>query len=308
MSYLKSKIMIQFLKPAILLAGILAAISSGQSCSKKPSDGDSDTLKPPPWNQMSIDLTPAWSLDGTKIVYAREPADGARDTSWQWGAFIYDVNTGKDTCIWPNILFDGFAWSPDGERLAFIQSGLIYVHSFTNNSSIQITTSKKQFRVRWSPCGDKLVFFYKTLGGGLFVYDFEDDSITHVINRSEAGAGDWLPDCSTLVLLDSCVYKECGITRYQLYRDSVWIISQMPGYKRDINVSPDGQTILVSVELDIWAVNIDGGEPNQLTTEGGAYADWSPDGQWIVYTKIDRRNGYLWLMRPDGTEKHQITF
>jgi Tol biopolymer transport system component len=59
---------------------------------------------------------------------------------------------------------------------------------------------------------------------------------------------------------------------------------------------------------NIWVYSMTTGAYSQLTTEGGNYPDWSPDGQWIVYTKVDPLNGHLWLMRPDGTEKHQITF
>ncbi len=297
-----------FSRAIIMIACLIGAITIGPSCNNKPSDDDSDTLKLPPWNQMEIDWFPAWSPDGSKIIYARFPADGARDTSWAWGGFIRDVATGKDTCIWPNVKFTGFSWSPDGNRIAVNQNANIFVYDFRDNSTKQITFKNRNFAVSWSPCGDKLIFFVKTAEGGMYMYDFDADATVHVESRLGAGAGDWMPNCSTIALLDSCIYTECGVYGYNLYTDSVWFVTDVPGYKREISLSPDGETIVFGVENDIWAAKFSGGEPYRLTTEGGGYADWSPDGKWIVYTKVDRWNGHLWLMRPDGSEKHQITF
>lgn len=287
---------------------LLCLFFPSTSCRDKSGNDDIDTTSVPPWNQMKIDWFAAWSPDGSKIIYTRDPADGARDTSWQWGAFVHNIASGTDSCIWPGVLFDGFAWSPDSRAVAYCQNAQIYVHEFDSHSTNQITHSNRNFGVRWTPCRDKLIFFVRANDGGLFVYDFEQDSITHVIDRIQSDAGDWLPNCSTLVLLDSCIFTDCAVVTYDLYSKSVRVISRIPGTHRDVAVSPDGMTAVFSAQSQLWSVPVSGGLAKQLTTEGGDYPDWSPDGQWIVYTKIDRRNGYLWLMRPDGSEKHQITF
>ncbi|MDO9067749.1 MAG: hypothetical protein Q7W05_04760, partial [Deltaproteobacteria bacterium] len=54
----------------------------------------------------------------------------------------------------------------------------------------------------------------------------------------------------------------------------------------------------------------------KLTTEGGEHPAWSPDGSKIIYCRFnpwvnpltDSRNGRLWIMNSDGTNKQQITF
>jgi hypothetical protein len=40
----------------------------------------------------------------------------------------------------------------------------------------------------------------------------------------------------------------------------------------------------------------------------GYSCDWSPSGDWIVYTDSDSISGRLWLIRNDGSENRQLTF
>ena len=117
-----------------------------------------------------------------------------------------------------------------------------------------------------------------------------------------------MPNCSTLVLMDSCRTGPCSIVTYNIYSDSLFVVSHLDGFIRDVRASPNGESAVFGIYNDLFLAEISSGEIVQLTTKGGAYPDWSPDGRWIVYTKLDRKNGYLWLMRPDGSEKHQITF
>ena len=140
------------------------------------------------------------------------------------------------------------------------------------------------------------------------LYDFATDTVVSIVSENQTLAGDWMPNCSTVVVTDSCDGKPCGIYAYNIQLDSLSLVSDLSGYKTNLAVSPDGKTVVFTVHYNLWAVFTSGGEPRQLTTEGGGYPDWSPDGQWIVYTKENWWNGYLWLMRPDGSEKHQLTF
>jgi len=257
---------------------------------------------------MEIDLLASWSPDGSKIIYMRDPAEGTRDTSWEWGAFLYDVSSGVTNSLWPAELLDGFSWSPDSRQLAFVKSAQIYIYDFESQTTKQLTHQNRNFSVRWSPCGDILSFCVRTNDGGLYLYDLEADSLIHVVDRIQGDAADWMSNCSTLVMHDSTWYDPSCVVTYNIYTRDLRVIARLSGYKREISLSPDGQTVVFGIENDLWSLGVSDGKIHQLTTEGGGYPDWSPDGQWIVYTKIDRRNGYLWLMRPDGSEKHQITF
>lgn len=83
--------------------------------------------------------------------------------------------------------------------------------------------------------------------------------------------------------------------------------------------SPDGREILfVAREWDgnigaVWIVHVDGGAARQVTPVGDCIyvrplAAWADGGEQIVLRANDTGYAKLWAMRPDGTEKRQITF
>jgi Tol biopolymer transport system component len=64
---------------------------------------------------------------------------------------------------------------------------------------------------------------------------------------------------------------------------------------------------------NIWWMDNNGSNIKQLTTEGTADFDWSPDGQKIVYLDFrvndwSYKNGTLWLLNVYSGEKKQLTF
>ena len=55
----------------------------------------------------------------------------------------------------------------------------------------------------------------------------------------------------------------------------------------------------------LFVMGADGSDPVRITPWGYAFDDhaWSPDGAWIVF---QRPYGRLYLVRPDGSQLHQI--
>jgi WD40 repeat protein len=80
--------------------------------------------------------------------------------------------------------------------------------------------------------------------------------------------------------------------------------------------SPDGMEIAFSIldenrNTSIWKVNVEGGDPIPLVTNGREnYApSWSPDGEWIAFqSTLTSEYSEVWIMRRDGTGLKQITF
>jgi Tol biopolymer transport system component len=76
--------------------------------------------------------------------------------------------------------------------------------------------------------------------------------------------------------------------------------------------SPDGQSLVFAngPAGHVEVISRDGSHARSVATlEKGGSATWSPDGRWIAYSEtgfLDSRDG-IYLVRPNGTDKHQIT-
>jgi len=77
----------------------------------------------------------------------------------------------------------------------------------------------------------------------------------------------------------------------------------------NLDVSPDGETIVFDMLGDIYRMPRSGGDAEPLTS-GMAWnmqPRFSPDGDWIAFTS-DRSGGdNIWIMRADGSDARQIT-
>jgi Tol biopolymer transport system component len=67
------------------------------------------------------------------------------------------------------------------------------------------------------------------------------------------------------------------------------------GYVGQSVVSPDGRYIIYASDVSgvrhLWRMNIDGSNAIQLTSGGGEdHPGCSPDGRWVVYTKLETRD------------------
>lgn len=77
----------------------------------------------------------------------------------------------------------------------------------------------------------------------------------------------------------------------------------------DLDLSPDGRTIVFSMLGDIYALPVEGGQARRLT-RGPAWdiqPRFSPDGKEIAYTSDRGGGNNLWRMRADGSGATQVT-
>lgn len=91
------------------------------------------------------------------------------------------------------------------------------------------------------------------------------------------------------------------------------------GRLSDVQVSPDGKTILYSVKYydyrtnsgnaELYTMPIDGGEPTRITTSASdeVQPTWRPDGKKIAYLFTDTAGTQVWESNPDGSNAKRLT-
>jgi TolB protein len=101
---------------------------------------------------------PAWSPDGTRIAFHRE------DQSGNWDIYVMDAGGGNVVRLTTDPATDGFPdWSPDGTKIAFrrIVSGTsqILVMNANGTGVVQLTADAVASNTpAWSPDGTRIAF------------------------------------------------------------------------------------------------------------------------------------------------------
>ncbi|MFH2055700.1 MAG: hypothetical protein ABIJ61_07065 [bacterium] len=229
----------------------------------------------------------------------------ANDSNWVGGMYLYDTETRESTLIYDNYWAYSPTWSPDGEWIAYSLWGQLFRMKLNGDSVVQLTTWGLNRRCCWSPAGS-LIAYDKTAVG---LWLCNADSSNHRLLYEHAGYVSWYLDGFRMAALglggEIYIIDTLG-ERYEQ-------ITANDEFKYDLDLSPNGEMIVFTQQLsgrlpNLWIVDVGGKNLTRLTSTGGRHPDWSPDGEWIVYTNLAYGNGHLWLMRPDGSEKHQITF
>jgi dipeptidyl aminopeptidase/acylaminoacyl peptidase len=101
----------------------------------------------------------------------------------------------------------------------------------------------------------------------------------------------------------------------KLTAELLWKMGRVSG----VTVSPDKSKILFGIskynigensgKRDLYIIDINGGEPTQLTEDLGSigHTIWRPDGKKIGFIAADGDSRQLWEMNPDGTDKKVVS-
>lgn len=287
---------------------VLGACSTEMSCS------DPGRVTPGP-DPAVAKAQAAWSPDGRTIAVAWPGLPTYRRHG------IYLINTADwttDTLLiaqndYSTPFFSSPTWSPTGEWLAFAASAQIYKIKANGDSLTltQLTNTSRQWFCDWAD-SDTLIAYRISLGdsSGIWIMDSDGNNKRLLVRHGSH---------IDFTLGDSILFIEY-VPSNQKYAHIV-LINPVDSLCREVyrweqgkpyhfydqpKVSPDGQSIVLAIEWNIWTMTIEGKNLRQLTTDRGRYPNWSPDGSKIIYCKPSMEGGTLWIMNADGSEKTQV--
>jgi eukaryotic-like serine/threonine-protein kinase len=151
----------------------------------------------------------------------------------------------------------------------------------------------------WTPNGKRLVFRGAREGNpNLYWIPADGGSPAERLTNSplDQFPGSWTPDSRVLVFLQCD--SQCDIWALSMDgpEKKVWPIVQTPSQETYPTLSPDGKWLAYSSHAsgrdEVWVQPFPGpGEQHQISTEGGTWPRWSPDGRSLYYCATDRHGG-----------------
>ncbi|HUP58556.1 MAG TPA: Tol-Pal system beta propeller repeat protein TolB [Bdellovibrionota bacterium] len=223
----------------------------------------------------SISLGPAWSPDGTRIVYSRYVKHRSNVKNLDLYEFDFSTETVRMLSNRKGIN-SGANYSPDGRKIALTMSFLGNPEIFTLDSKTGVVTRvTKSFGEdvdpAWSPDGSKIAFV-SSRSGRPMVYSMNSDG-SNVKRLTFAGVYNATPNWSQTN--NKMVFAG-------------WLDRR----------------------FDIFLMNPDGTNIERLTKDQGNNEDpsFSPDGNFVVFSSNRTGGKNIYVMNVDGTFVKRLTY
>jgi Tol biopolymer transport system component len=270
---------------------------------------------------------PAWSPDGSQIVFATTIANPEVRLSSESQLFSVNVATGEKHPITPQT---GIAmqphWSPHGYRVAYwaqVQGRLaVWTIPSDGGEPVRVTDdAAANWNPVWSPDGRSL-YFASNRGGSMNLWRVAIDE------RSGKTSGETEPvttpsPYAALISFSATGRQLVYVQRIQsgnIHRvrfDPVREIAVGPpepvtqGSRMASSAlpSPDGEWVAFVGGGNLFVTHSDGSGLRQITSGySERWPGWSPDGKLLAF--LSNRGGRfdVWTIRPDGSGLHQVTY
>lgn len=229
----------------------------------------------------------SFSPDGKKLAYNHVFREFRTWKRYQGGMAddirIFDFDSKKSEKITDHIRQDIIPmWSSDGREIYFISDRddimNLYVYDLENKTTRQLTFSE-DYDIKFPAIGDNRIVYEQ--GGYLYMFDTRTKQPVKVT---------------------------VNIGNDQLYSRPV--LKDVSEEIRSVDISPNGERVLLSAHGDLFSVPAKKGVTYNLTASSDANdfaGSWSPDGKQIAY--ISDKNGefHIWLKDVFTGAERQLT-
>ena len=267
---------------------------------------------------LSLLIQPQIVVDGHATPQAKIAFSSTRDGNSE--IYVMDSDGGNQIRLTHDPAMDSDpAWSPDGNRIAFVSrrnGGVdrIYVMDSDGQRLKQLTKDFNCSEPAWSPDGTKIAFTRSGAGRQVWVMDADGGNQTRLTHVGQNYDPAWSPDGSRIAITSSrlgggiVVMAENGENQERLTR-GVWA-HENPSW------SPDGHWIAhdfwhKGAVYQIFAVRTDGSGLSRRLTRNEPhkrFPAWSPDGGTIAYVQESPfKNTTIHLMTANGDYLKQLS-
>jgi len=262
----------------------------------------------------------AWSADGASLIFPQQ-------NTLEGPSYLIELSLRERTVqsiTAPPLLWDGDFFptvSPDGRTLAFIRGSEqlardIYVMSLPGGPVQRITRDCLAMSLAWTEDGSSIVFS-SSRNGALSLWRVK---ATGGDPQRLAAVGDdaYAPAIARVGhrLIYSHGSAMWGIFAVDLVEKSAKPAVILTSSEQDAapHISPSGDHIIFqswrSGSREIWAAQIDGSNPIQLTDNPGQSAgdpNWSPDGKLIAFDARLNSFAHICVIDAGGGKPRSIT-
>jgi Tol biopolymer transport system component len=289
-------------------AGLLAALGGCGGHVSAPSVPEPEpAVKQLTATAAVYEANPVYAPDGSGILYESD-ATGNREI------WLLPVGGGVARQLTDNPSEDTAPdWLPDGSGFVFEsdRSGTKSIWRLDlvrpGATPVQITDDAGQDgSPAVSPDG-KFVVYESSRGGAtgldLWLSPIAGGTpvrLTVSVDGSYDRSCDWSPDGSTIVFESNRKYGQPALYTVPAKGGVLTQLTPLPAYEGHPAWSPDGTRIAyestVSGEMELWSIGADGSDMRCLTTTGGYWPQWSPDGRHLVFCIWAALAPNLWEM------------